>query len=342
MGDTNLMSDRKHIDVSRRNFVAAAGVATAFGVTGCLGGGGSTITATGSNTVAPITQTAAESYQDLRDDVLVDVSPEGTGAGFTRFCNADSDVQSASREILDEEIQSCSEDGVEYSHYTVGLDGLAVVKHSDNDWVDRITLDELRMIWEFEATDEVTHWSDVRDDWPDEEMDLHARDSASGTFDYFTRAINGEIGDIRDDYSATSQTNEIMDAVSDSVHGFGWGGLGYAVQAQEGGRPLETVPVESDVDGEFYPPEQEYIESGEYSPLARPLFIYVNHATLQEHPDVIGSFCRHYFNNQSEFARAVGFFAAPDSDQNDNHDRFTEVLEDLDVEAEVSFDAEHH
>lgn len=335
------MSGKDNTGVSRRRLLAAAGAFGVVGLTGCLGGGGS-ITATGSNTVAPITQEAAESYQDTNDDALVDVSPEGTGAGFSEFCQGRSDIQSASRDITDDEIEDCTANDVEYSRYTVGLDGLAVVKNAENDWVDNITLDELQAIWEFEATDEVTQWSDVRDEWPDEEMSLHARDSASGTFDYFTANVVGERGDIRDDYSATSQTNEIMDAVASETHGFGWGGLGYAEAVIDDGQPLELVPVESDQDGEFYLPTEENVESGLYSPLARPLFFFVNHATLQESPDLIGSYVRHYINNQDSFADAAGFFAAPDEEQNANHDRFTEVLQDLGVEDEVSTEAEYY
>lgn len=338
------MSRKQHIGVSRRNFLAATGAVAAAGLTGCIGGSG-TIRASGSNTVAPITQEAAEAFQAEFDDVLVDVSPEGTGAGFSEFCQGNSDLQSASRLITDDEVEDCDQNGVEYSNYTVGLDGLAVVKHSDNDWVEEITLDELQTIWEFEATDEITHWSDVRGEWPDEEMILSARDSASGTFDYFTREINGEIGDIRDDYSATSQTNEIMDDVAADANAFGWGGLGYLVAAQEGGSSIEAVPVESDhpdYEGEFFPPEEQYIEGGQYSPLARPLFFYLNHETLQENPQSVGNFARHYINNQHEHADNAGFFAAPDETQHENHDRLDDLFNELGIEDDVTVEAERY
>ncbi len=333
------MSEKDGNGVSRRSFLAATGAVGVVGITGCLGGD-TAITASGSNTVAPITQEAAESYQNTREDAFVDVSPEGTGAGFSDFCQGRSDIQSASRDITNDEIEDCDANGVDYSRYTVGLDGLAVVKNAENDWVDNITLDELRRIWEFES--DVDRWSDVRDDWPDEEMSLTARDSASGTFDYFTENVVGERGDIRDDYSATSQTNEIMDAVASETHGFGWGGLGYAEAVIQDGGSLELVPVESDQDGEFYLPTEENVESGLYSPLARPLFFFVNHATLQDSPDLIGSFVRHYINNQDDFADAAGFFAAPDEEQNDNHGRFNEVLQSLGIEDEVSVEAQYY
>ena len=323
--------------ITRRNSLAAIAGIGAVAVAGCLGGDGDgdglsgTIDASGSNTVAPITSWAGENFQDAYPDVLVDVDPQGTGAGFQEFCRANSDVQSASRQITEEEIELCGENDVDYDFLEVGLDGLAVVKNSANDWVDNITLDELRRVWQFES--DVETWQDIREEWPDEEIALHARDSASGTFDYFTENVVGERGDIRDDYSATSQTNEIMGAVADNVDGFGWGGVGY-LRSIEDDQPIEAVPVESDQDGEFYLPEEENIESGAYSPLARPLFIYVNHAGLEEQPDLIGSFCRYFFNNQADFARDEGFYAAPDEEAEANHERLNDVLDDLGIDGD--------
>lgn len=289
-----------------------------------------TIQASGSNTVAPITQIAAEDFENEYPEVAVAVEPEGTGAGFQEFCRANSAFQSASRLILDDEVDLCEENGVDYSNYTVGQDGLAVGVHGDNDWCEEITLDELNHIWDFES--DVEQWSDVRDDWPDESIALHGRDSASGTFDYFTREINGEVGMIRDDYSATSQTDEIWDAVDDNPYALGWGGLGHLQELQDVGGELKTVAVESDQDGEFYHPEEEHIETGAYSPLARPLFFYFNHAALEESPDLIGSFARFYINQQHQFAEEVGFFRATDDDIVENHDQLESVMADLGID----------
>ena len=334
--------------ITRRTAITGIGSAGVIAMAGCLGddgddsggnggsggdengGGGNgetglsgTIDASGSNTVAPITAWAGENFENEYPDVLVDVAPEGTSAGFQEFCRQNSDVQSASRAITEEEIDLCGENNVDYDFIEVGLDGLSVVKNSENDWVDNITLEELRLVWEFES--EVETWSDIRLEWPDETIHLHARDDASGTFDYFTREINGQMGNIRDDYSATSQTNEIMGAVADNVHAFGWGGLGY-LRAIEDEQPIEAVPVESDQDGEFYLPTQENIETGRYSPLARPLFVFVNLASLEERPDLIGSYIRFYINSQHDFARDEGFYATTDEVQATNHEKLDDWL----------------
>ena len=317
-------------NITRRTALTTLGGAAVLSIAGCTGsasdGLSGTIDASGSNTVAPITSWAGENFQNEFPDVLVDVDPQGTGAGFQEFCRQNSDVQSASRQITSEEIDLCESNDVDYDFLTVGLDGLAVVKNSENDWVEDITLDELRRTWEFQS--DVETWSDIRSEWPDEEIQLHARDSASGTFDYFTENVVGERGNIRDDYSATSQTNEIMAAVADNVHGFGWGGLGY-LRAIEDDHPIEAVPVESDADGDFYLPVEENIESGMYSPLARPLFAFVNIASLDERTDLIGSFARFYTNGAQEFARDEGFFAVPDADITENHEKIDSWLDQV-------------
>ena len=318
--------------ITRRKSIAAIAGFGAVSIAGCIGGGeegglSGSIQASGSNTVAPITQVAGEDFEAEYPGVSVAVEPEGTGAGFQEFCRANSDFQSASRLILDEEIELCGDNDVEYTNYTVGQDGLAVGVHGDNDWCEEITLDELNQIWDFES--EVERWSDVRDEWPDEDIALHGRDSASGTFDYFTRAINGEVGLIRDDYSATSQTDEIWDAVDDNRYALGWGGVGHLYSLQDTGGELQTVAIESDTTDGFFQPTRENVESGDYSPLARPLFFYFNHASLEEETDLIASFARFYINDMHEFAREVGFFAATDQDKIDNHDQLDEVIEQV-------------
>ncbi len=183
------------------------------------------ITCSGSNTLAPITDAAGEDFENQHPDVQVNVDPQGTGAGFSEFTRGNSDVQNASREIDESESARAEEFGVEYSRYTIGWDGLCVVKNAENTWCDRLTLEELDRIWRFQSP--VRRWSDVRGNWPDERMVLYGRDAGSGTFDYFTLAVTGEVGDVRDDYSAHSQTANIMQGVHLNRHALGWGGVGY-------------------------------------------------------------------------------------------------------------------
>ncbi len=331
--------------VTRRQALAAIAAGSSVAIAGCgaLGSDGdTTIVASGSNTVAPITQEAAENFEnEYDDDVSIEVDPQGTGAGFAEFCQGNSDIQSASRAILDDEQDTCDANDIEAVDFSIGQDTLAVGVHADNDWCDEITLDELNQIWDFES--DVEQWSDVRDDWPDEDIFLHARDDASGTFDYFTEAINGEVARIRDNYSATSQTDEIWDAVSDNEYAMGWGGVGHMNEQMADGADLKPVEVESDnpeYEGEFFPPEEEYIEEGQYSPLARPLFFFVNTASLEERPKLLGDFARYYINNQLEFAPAVGFFESPPEWISENHDVLDAILDELGVADELTIERE--
>lgn len=298
------------------------------------------IMGSGSNTVAPITDIAGEDFMATYGGAAVVVAPEGTGAGFQEFCRGNSDIQSASREMLTEEdvgegaiaeADLCDDHGIDYTRFTVGRDGLAVGVSEHNDWCEEITLDELTLIWDFES--DVERWNDVRDEWPDERIALHGRDSGSGTFDYFTREINGDLGAIRDDYSATSQTDEIWDAVADNPHALGWGAVGHLRGLQRQGGTIRTVAVESDEEpGQFYHPTTEEIETGRYTPLARPLYVFVSHRSLVEKPDLIGSFLRYFINNQQGLAREVDFFAEPDEQVVANHDRLDDLLIELDID----------
>lgn len=332
--------------VTRRAVVAAGlGVGAISGASyltrGDHEGPSGRIFGSGSNTVAPITDIAGEDFTAAFPGAAVIVAPEGTGAGFQEFCRGNSDIQSASRKMLTptdvdagqvSEAELCADHGVEYTKFTVGRDAIAVGVSEANDWVDELTLAELRDIWDFRS--DVERWNDIREEWPDERIALHGRDSGSGTFDYFTRAINGAIGAIRDDYSATSQTDEIWDAVADNPRALGWGAVGHLRGLQRHGGAIRAVPIESDQEpGTFYLPTTENIETGRYTPLARPLFVFVSHGSLAERPDLLGSFLRFFFNNQQSLAREVDFFAEPDEQVIANHDALDAVLADLGIDS---------
>lgn len=192
---------------------------------------GGEIVCSGSNTVAPITRAAGEDFENKHRDVLVAVEPEGTGAGFAEFAKGNSDIQNASREILEDEATEADSNGIEYSRYEIGWDGIAVVAHEENDWFETVTLDELAAIWDYDS--DITHWNDIREEYPDEKIKLWGRDNASGTFDYFTETITGEVGRIRTDYSPHTDTGSIMGGVGHNKHALGWGSVGYYVELKE-------------------------------------------------------------------------------------------------------------
>jgi len=283
---------------SRRQLLTAGGAAL-VGLSGCLVRGETTdfegeIRVDGSNTVLPHGAALAEEFQWRNNRVRVPVNGSGTGAGFQRFAVGETHIQNASREIMDHERELCEENGVEFIELEALLDGIAIFANPENDWCDCLTVDELNQIWE--SGSEVETWSDVRSEWPDEEIVLYGRDSASGTFDYFTDVINGEHGNIRSDYSGTPDTNVIVRGVRGNRYALGFGGAGYYYENED---DLSLIGVD-DGDGCIVP-TRETIETGTYTPLSRPMFAYLNLDEL----------------DRPEFRRYVRFFFEPIDDDAD-------------------------
>ncbi len=237
----------------------------------------------GSSTVFPVAQAASEELLALAPDVQFSVNASGTGGGFEKFCAGDTDISNASRPISDEEAALCEENGIEYTEFQVGVDGLSVVVHPDNDWVDCITTEQLTMIWGPDSS--VTNWSDVDPSWPDEAIDLYGPGTDSGTFDYFTEEINGEAGASRPDYTASEDDNVLVQGVSGSDYSMGYFGYAYYIENQDSLKVLAVDGGEGCVE-----PNPETVASGEYAPLSRPLFMYASNASILEKPQVAGLF----------------------------------------------------
>jgi len=299
--------------VSRRGVLAAVG-ATAASLAGCIVHGEDSglrgeVVMDGSNTVLPHGAAVAEEFLWRNNRVQIPVRGSGTGAGFQRFCEGSTDVQNASRAILDPEVEQCAKSGVDYVELEALLDGLALWVHPDNDWCDCLTVEEVHRLWRSGSA--VETWSDLRPDdpaFPDEEIDLYGRDSASGTFDYFTEAINGEVGNIRSDYSASSDTNVIVRGVRGNRHALGFGGAGYYYENED---ELKLLAVD-DGDGCVYP-TRETIETNEYTPLTRTMYVYLSAASLDR--ETVRAFARFYFeeiDDATHEAAVENGFAEPD------------------------------
>lgn len=272
-----------------RQLPAAAGVAAlALVLTACGGQSGSTggssgdasgagltgeVVIDGSSTVEPLSSAAATLYRDEQPGVNVTVATSGTGGGFQRFCADETDISDASRPIKDEEAQACADAGVEYTEIIIANDGLSVVVNPENDWVDCLTTAQLATIWAPESEGTVTSWSDVDPSFPDEPLELYGAGTDSGTFDYFTGAINGEEGAIRADYTPSEDDNLTVQGVAGAVGGLGFFGLSYA---EEYADTIKLLAVDG---GEgCVTPSTETVQDATYTPLGRPLFIYVNNA----------------------------------------------------------------
>ena len=271
------------------------------------------VIADGSSTVGPLTTAAAEAYREVQPDVQVDVGISGTGGGFERFCAGETDVSDASRPIKDdEEAPICADAGIEYVDYQVAVDALTVIVNPENDWATCLTTEQLKTIWEPAAEGTITNWNQVDPSFPDEPLTLTGAGTDSGTFDYFTDVINGEEGASRTDYNPTENDNVTVQAVEGDKGGLGYLGYSYFEQSQD---TLKAVEVDSG-DG-CVAPSAETAQDGTYTPLSRPLFIYVKTESLQTKPQVSG-FVDYYLNNLDTLAEAALFIPVPDDVVSEN------------------------
>jgi phosphate transport system substrate-binding protein len=296
---------------------APAAVVLAMSLAACGGnnqaaaGGGNgavsgEVVADGSSTVGPLTSAAGELFAEENPDVNVSVATSGTGGGFEKFCQGQTDMSNASRPIEDEEIAICEEHGVEYTELRVATDALTVVTSTENDFVDCITTEELATMWGPDAEGTVDSWADVNPEFPDEPLELYGPGTDSGTFDYFTDVINGEEGASRSDYNASEDDNVIVQGVSGSPNALGYFGFTYYEENADSLKALEVDSGEGCV-----APSAESAGDGSYTPLARPLFIYVANKSYAEKPQV-ADFIDYYVTNDAQIAEAAQFITLND------------------------------
>jgi phosphate transport system substrate-binding protein len=252
----------------------------------------------GSSTVAPLSEAAAESFQAENSGVRVTVGTSGTGGGFEKFCNGDIDIADASRAIEDDEKQACAAQGITFDEFQVANDGLTVVVNKANSWVECLTVDQLEKIWDKDS--KVKSWKDVDPTFPAEELKLFGAGTDSGTFDFFTKAINGEEGRSRTDYNATEDDNVTVQGVSGTKGGLGYFGLSYYEQNKD-----ELKVLQVDGGSGCVTPSRATVQSGDYAPLSRPLFIYPSAEALAR-PEVEG-FVEFYIENSTEIAEQALF-----------------------------------
>ncbi len=259
----------------------------------------------GSSTVFPITQAVAEEFRKLHTGVQIPVGISGTGGGFKRFAAGEIDVADASRPIKKSESDEAAKNGVGYIEFAVAFDGLSVLVNKTNTFADCITVAELKKAWEPDSV--VARWNDVRPEWPDRPVRLYGPGTDSGTFDYFTAAIVGKEDASRPDFTASEDDNVLIQGVAGDRNALGYFGFAYY---QENTDKLKALAV--DAGGGCVLPSEQTILDGTYSPLSRPLYIYVNKTSL-ERPEV-RAFIEFYLQNATGLVREVGYVPLPDRD----------------------------
>ena len=275
----------------------------------------------GSSTVYPVTEAVAEEFQKSKKGAIkVTVGISGTGGGFKKFCRGEIDIADASRPILKKEMDVCRESGVEYIEMPVAFDALTVVINPQNDFIKQLTVAELKKMWEPGAQGKVKSWKDVNASWPDVPLKLFGPGSDSGTFDYFTEAINGKSKASRGDYTASEDDNVLVQGVARDKGAIGYFGFAYYVENQ---KKLRAVPIVSKEGGAAVGPSMEAVLKGTYQPLARPIFIYVNVKSLAK-PEV-KEFVQFYMAHGAKLAREVKYVPLPENAYKTNIDHLVKM-----------------
>jgi phosphate transport system substrate-binding protein len=273
--------------------VATAGVSALAG----------TVTADGSSTVGPYAIAAAEGFQKKNPGARVTVGISGTGGGFERFCRSETDLSNASRPMKNSEAVKCRDAAVKWVAFTVANDGISVVVNKQNTWVDCLTTAELKSMWN--TGSKVESWKDVRSSFPDVPLKLFGPGTDSGTFDFFTEAINGKAKASRSDYLATEDDNVIVNGVEGERGGLGYFGFSYF---EENAAKLKLVKVDSGKG--CVAPSVTTVQKSQYKPLSRPLFVYAKRDSFKR--PVVAGYIGYIFNNEKAIAKKSGFIALTD------------------------------
>ncbi len=267
----------------------------------------------GSSTVFPVTEAVAEEFQkSKKGQIQVTVGVSGTGGGFKKFCNGETDISNASRPILKKEMEACRSKNISYVELPVAFDALTVVVNPRNNWVKQMTVPELKMIWEPAAQGKIKNWNQVNPSWPNRPLKLFGAGTDSGTFDYFTEAIVGKAKSSRGDYTASEDDNVLVQGVATDQNALGFFGFAYY---EENTKRLRAVPIVNS-QGKAVMPSRKSVEDGSYNPLSRPIFIYVNAESLKK-PEV-REFAEFYQRQASKLVPPTGYVPLPSRAYNAN------------------------
>jgi len=285
------------------------------------------ITIDGSSTVYPITQAAAEEFMKLHAKVTIPVGVAGTGGGFKRFVVDDLDVCDASRPIEPDEIEACRQEGVRYLELPIGIDGISVVVNIKNTWCQSLSVGQLERLWK--SGSRVQTWNELDPTFPKQEIVLYGPDTDSGTFEYFTDVICGRRGNSRTDYTPSSNDNVLIQGVEGDTGALGYFGYAYYSMNRGNLRALRIVPAaDTTARANGAPsgiaPTDETILSGQYRPLSRPLFLYVNRKALGR-PEV-AAFVTFYLDQAPAFVSEVHYVPLPPARAAESRARLTHAL----------------
>tara|TARA_B110000438_G_scaffold208932_1_gene200769 strand:- start:354 stop:1373 length:1020 start_codon:yes stop_codon:yes gene_type:complete len=258
-----------------------------------------TIEIDGSSTVFPITQAVAEEFIAIHTDMRIPVGVSGTGGGFKRFTSGETAISNASRPIKDEEAAAAKKNGISFTELTVAYDGISVIVNPNNDWIECLTVDQLNKMWN--PDNPAKNWNEIDPSFPDAKLSLYGPGTDSGTFDYFTDVINGDEGVSRADYVASEDDNVLVMGISGDKNSLGYFGYSYYIENKD---KLKIVKIDGGVG--CVEPTMDTIADGSYSPLSRPVFIYLNNDEYNSNPE-LQAFIKFYLTEGSQYVSEVGY-----------------------------------
>jgi phosphate transport system substrate-binding protein len=262
----------------------------------------------GSSTVYPVTEAVAEEFQKSTK-VKVTVGESGTGGGFKKFCRGETEISDASRPITQKEMDACKEAGIQYIELPIAYDALTVVVNAkNNNFVKEISVEDLKKIWAPGSS--VKNWNQVNSSYPNLPMALFGPGTASGTFDYFTEAVNGKAKSSRSDYTPSEDDNVLVQGVASNAGGMGYFGYAYYEANKD---KLRALPIIAKAGSPAVMPSAEAVMNGTYQPLSRPLFIYVNATAAAFRPEV-KAFVNYYLENAPKLVKEVKYVPLPTAD----------------------------
>ncbi|WP_458205837.1 PstS family phosphate ABC transporter substrate-binding protein [Haladaptatus sp. NG-SE-30] len=343
------MSGKSSSSVSRRKFIVGAGASGAIALAGCTknqtsgSGGGTTdgsgnsdnsggdnqelsgqVKIAGSSTVFPLSQAMRDKFIQKHSGVNISIKSTGSGGGFANhFCPGETDFNNASRPIKKEEKSACQKNNVEPVELKVATDAVTVIVSPKNDFVDCMTVDELKQIWQG-GNNKVSKWSDVNSDWPDKKINLYGPTEASGTLDYMHEAVVGEDNKHRMDHQATEQDRNIINGVKGDKYALGYLGFAYYSENKDSVKALGI-----DNGNGCVKPSLETAKAGKYKPLSRPLFTYPKVSSLKN-KDQVAAFAEFWIENSTSkeiVANQVGYVPLGDDEQKEQMDKLKKHIE---------------
>jgi phosphate transport system substrate-binding protein len=259
------------------------------------------ITADGSSTVGPYTSAGAELFRKKESGVQITVGISGTGGGFQRFCNGETDLSNASRRINQtKEVPNCAKNGVKYVAFTVANDGLSIVVNKDVTWTSCISTEQLKRIWQ--PGSKVDNWKDVDSKWPDKKLPLFGPGTDSGTFDFFTAAINGKEKASRPNYTPSENDEVLVNGVSHTDGAMGYFGYSYYLENKS---KLKLLAVDSG--NGCIAPSVKTVQNLTYKPLSRPLFVYAKRDSFKRAE--VQAFIKFMVDNEVSIAKAARYIS---------------------------------